>query len=626
MIGYHRPPIISSTGSCMSATTSSEQPDVALRSAVPQRSARAVLDDWSRALQFAAQIEQAPQRLLSDVLQDVSNAHGDAPALIFRDDVWSYAALLDRANRYSRWALAKGIGKGDVVGLVMKNRPDYLAIWLGISRIGGVVALVNDQLRGDALAHCLRVVDARRIIVAAGLENAVTEAVALLDAPVQIWCPDASYGTPLRALDIAAFSGARLVASERPTVELADRALCIYTSGTTGLPKAANVSHRRILTWSFWFAGMANVQSGDRMYNCLPMHHSVGGVVAIGSMLVSGASVVVREKFSAREFWGDVVRWDCTMFQYIGELCRYLVNAPPAEQVVHKLRLCCGNGLRGDVWTEFQARFHIPQILEFYAASEGSFSLFNLEGQPGAIGRVPGFLSHRFPAALIRIDPESGVPLRDAGGFCLRCDTNEAGEAIGRLNADADGITGRFEGYSSAAESEKKILRNVFAPGDAWLRTGDLMRKDGKNFFYFVDRLGDTFRWKGENVSTAQVADVLRQCPGVREAAVYGVTIAGADGRAGMAALIVDAAFDLVAFRAMLSDRLPAFARPVFLRLLAGLAMTATFKLQTHGLQRDGYDPVAVFDPLYIDDSAGGRYRAFTKDDFARMAQGERLL
>ncbi|CAN5380826.1 long-chain-acyl-CoA synthetase [soil metagenome] len=607
----------------MSAPT---PPESSSPSAAPQRSARAVLDDWSRALQLTAQIEQEPQRLLMDVLQDVADARGAAPALVFQDETWSHAKLLDLANRYGRWALDTGIESGDVVGLLMKNRPDYLAIWLGISRIGGVVALINDQLRGDALAHCLRIVGARRVIAAAGFEEAVNEAIALIDTPIEVWCPDPGRVVSVQALDIVNYSGARLAASARRPVGLADRALCIYTSGTTGMPKAANVSHRRILTWSFWFAGMANVRPDDRMYNCLPMHHSVGGVVAIGSMLVSGASVVLREKFSAREFWSDVVRWDCTMFQYIGELCRYLVNAPPhAQENDHRLRLCCGNGLRADVWANFQSRFRIPQILEFYAASEGSFSLFNMEGRPGAIGRVPGFLSHRFPADIIRIDHESGVALRDRAGFCIRCGVDEAGEAIGRLNADADGITGRFEGYSSDAESERKILRNVFAEGDAWLRTGDLMRKDGKNFFYFVDRLGDTFRWKGENVSTAQVAETLCGCPGVLDAAVYGVTVPGADGRAGMAALVVDASFDMEVFRAALAARLPAFARPVFLRLQEGFAMTATFKQQKHGLQRDGFDPKCVSDPIYVEDSSVARYRVFTSGDFDRLQRGERL-
>ena len=248
----------------------------------------------------------------------------------------------------------------------------------------------------------------------------------------------------------------------------------------------------------------------DRMYCCLPMYHSIGGVVAIGAALVAGASVFIRERFSASRFWDDVADRDCTLFQYIGELCRYLVAAPPhPREQAHRLRLACGNGLRRDVWEAFQSRFGIPQILEFYAATEGSFSLYNAEGKPGAIGRIPSYLAHRFPVALVKFDVDTGAPARGPDGFCVRCAPDEPGEAIGKIAAGV----GRFEGYTDAEASAKKVLRNVFAEGDAWYRTGDLMRRDRAGFFYFVDRVGDTFRWKGENVSTGEVEEVIAACP-----------------------------------------------------------------------------------------------------------------
>ena len=294
-----------------------------------------------------------------------------------------------------------------------------------------------------------------------------------------------------------------------------DRALYIYTSGTTGLPKAANVSHFRLMQWSHWFAGMMDTRPNDRMYNCLPMYHSIGGVVAIGAPLVNGGSVVIRERFSASHFWDDVVEWNCTLFQYIGELCRYLVNSPPhPREAEHRLRLCCGNGLRPDVWEEFKRRFRIPQILEFYAATEGNFSLYNCEGKPGAIGRIPSFLAHRFPMALVKFDIETGEPIRNEEGFCIRCSANEVGEAIGKILDGGSSPGSRFEGYTDKEASDRKILRNVFMNGDAWFRTGDLMRRDENGYFYFVDRVGDTFRWKGENVSTTEVADDDLRVPG----------------------------------------------------------------------------------------------------------------
>jgi fatty-acyl-CoA synthase len=595
--------------------------------ATHQRSAREVLDDWTRALILTVKISEHPQRLLIDVIRDVAATRGDEPALLSDHDRLSFKALFARSNQYGRWALALGLQKGDVICLMMSNRPDYVAFWLGVTAVGGTVALVNEQLKGDALAHCIGIVGTKWVVAAAEFQNDLTDIQNAGALTFDIWLQDAP--SHPRSMDIAldACSGEPLSARERRGVTLSDRALCIYTSGTTGFPKAANVSHRRVLTWSYWFAGMMNVGSDDRMYDCLPMHHSIGGIVAVGSMLVSGASTVLREKFSVREFWDDVVRWNCTLFQYIGELCRYLVNAPPsANETNHRLRLCSGNGLRGGVWTRFQERFGIPQILEFYAASEGSFSLFNLEGKPGAIGRVPGFLAHRFPAEIIRTDIDTEAPVLDEAGFCIPCATNEVGEAIGEISNAHDGVSGRFEGYSSAADSERKILRNVFVMGDAWFRTGDLMRKDEKNFFYFVDRMGETFRWKGENVSTSQVSDILGQCRGVVEATVYGVAIPETDGRAGMAALVVNDDFALDSFWGEMNALLPGYARPIFLRLRQSFTMTATFKLQKQEIKREGFDPSIVRDPLYVQDARQARYRILDQADFIMIQQGRHLL
>jgi fatty-acyl-CoA synthase len=379
------------------------------------------------------------------------------------------------------------------------------------------------------------------------------------------------------------------------------------------------------MQWSHWFAGLMDVQPADRMYNCLPLYHSVGGVVATGATLVGGGAVVLRERFSASGFWKDVAAERCTLFQYIGELCRYLLNSPRQEEESrHALRLACGNGLRGDVWTSFQERFHIPQILEYYAATEGNFSLYNCEGRVGAIGRIPPFLAHRLPVALVRFDVGAQAPLRDASGSCVRCTPGEVGEALGQIVASNE-LT-RFEGYRDAAASAKKILRDVFTPGDAWYRTGDLMRQDAQGFFYFVDRVGDTFRWKGENVSTTEVEAVLASVPGVTEAAVYGVGIPGAEGRAGMAALVVAPDFDLVALREALGTRLPEYARPVFVRLVGAIEITGTFKLRKQELAAEGYDRARVRDALFVDDTARAEYVALDAALYARlMAGGVRL-
>jgi fatty-acyl-CoA synthase len=408
------------------------------------------------------------------------------------------------------------------------------------------------------------------------------------------------------------FSGEPLQPAERRAVTIADRALLIYTSGTTGLPKAANVSHRRLLQWSFWFAGVMNTGPDDRMYDCLPMYHSVGGIVATGTVLVRGGSVLIREKFSAQHFWDDIVDGDCTLFQYIGELCRYLLNAPenPRESR-HRLRACCGNGLRADVWEKFQKRFAVPRILEFYAATEGNVSLYNVEGKVGAIGRIPPFLAPRFPLALVKFDAAAGLPARDADGFCVRCAPNEVGEAIGRISNDASRSGGEFEGYTDAAASEQKVLRDVFERGDAWFRTGDLMRMDAGAFFYFVDRIGDTFRWKGENVATSEVAAAIAAFPGIQEANVYGVRLPGTEGAAGMAAIVADGELDLAEFRKHLARELPPYARPLFLRITDKIAATATFKHTKSDLAREGFDPAATSNAIYFNDPA--------KQVFARL-------
>jgi len=565
--------------------------------------------DWLRALELTGRLDAAPTRTLPVVIDELAARFGDAPALLSDRETLSFAGLAARARRYAVWARDLGLGRGDVVALMMPNRPEYMAIWLGLSRLGVTTALINTQLRGASLWHSLEVAGARHVIVDAALADGLAEIAGQLGAETTIWSHGASVAAWRRIDEVVdAYPAAELVAPETPSVTLSDRALLIYTSGTTGLPKAANVSHHRLMSWSHWFAGLIDIQPTDRLYDCLPMCHSAGGVAAIGAALVGGASVVVAEKFSASRFWDDVARWDCTLFQYIGELCRYLLAAPPhLMERAHHLRICCGNGLSRDVWEAFQDRFAVPRIVEFYAATEGNFSLYNVEGKPGAIGRLPSFLSHRFPAAIVRFDPETGAPARDPAGFCIPCARGEPGEAIGRVSIAG---AARFEGYTDAAASGAKLLRDVFNPGDAWVRTGDLMYTDEQGFWYFVDRIGDTFRWKGENVATAEVAAALRDFAGVLEACVYGVEVPGASGKAGMAALVATPDLDLAALRAHLLRRLPDYARPLFLRLVGTLEVTETFKPRKQALATEGWDPGRMTEALFVDDRATGAYVA----------------
>ncbi|PKQ00438.1 MAG: long-chain-acyl-CoA synthetase, partial [Alphaproteobacteria bacterium HGW-Alphaproteobacteria-12] len=385
-------------------------------------------------------------------------------------------------------------------------------------------------------------------------------------------------------------------------VTLEDDALFIYTSGTTGNPKAARITHIRLLSMMGAFAAGSNATEKDRMYLVMPLYHSAGGVCAVGIALTVGGAVIIRQKFSATQFWDDAVKYKATIFQYIGELCRYLLNTPPhPKERKHRLRMAVGNGLRPEIWLPFQKRFKIPHILEFYGATEGNVALMNFDGTPGAVGRIPGWAKKKFNVELVKFDIENEKPVRGPNGFCIPTDIGEAGEALGRISNDPDQPTGRFDGYARREETEKKILRDVFETGDMWFRSGDLLRKDKRGYFYFVDRIGDTFRWKGENVATSEVAEAISVFPGVKEANVYGVHVPHTDGRAGMASIVVgDASIDLGQFRTQMLKELPDYAVPVFLRVQPEMEVTGTFKHRKVELVKEGFDPSAIEEPIYF--------------------------
>jgi fatty-acyl-CoA synthase len=579
---------------------------------------------WLRALELTTPIARNRDRILPVVIAQAAAQYGDVPALLSDRESLSYRGLAERANQYARWALDRGLAKGEVVCLLMTNRPEYLAIWLGITSVGVVVSLLNTNLSGLSLAHCIRAAAPRHIVASAEFVVTLVSALPLLESSPAVSVHGVHDADFARIdLDIAQYSGDPLSKNECRETNIDDLALLIYTSGTTGLPKAANVSHARVMQWSHWFAGMMEVQPSDRMYNCLPMYHSVGGVQAPGAMLAGGGSVVIYEKFSASQFWSDIVRWDCTLFQYIGELCRYLLHtAPCAQEMEHRIRLACGNGLSAEVWDAFKNRFRIPRILEFYAATEGNVSLFNVQGKRGAIGHIPAYLAHRFSPALVLFDAQTSEPARNQQGFCIRCEPNQAGEALSRIAADASNIGSRFEGYTAKDATEKKILRNVFETGDAWVRTGDLMRKDEKGFFYFVDRIGDTFRRKGENVAASEVAEAICAFPGIEHANVYGVAVPGTEGRVGMAAVVADGELDLTRLRKHLGSSLPAYARPVFLRIRKQIDLTGTFKYSKTELIHQAYDPEACDDALYFDHRETDAFVPLDKELYRRIHDG----
>ncbi len=580
------------------------------------------LRDWVRALEATAPIAGNPQRILPRVIEELAQTRGDAPALLSAGECLTYRALDDRANRYARWALAQDLGKGETVCLVMPNRPEYLAIWLGITRVGGVVSLINTNLRGTALAHCLDIVTPKHIIVAVRL--------AAKSAPrLRPWRAGRKSGRTAATILPAStapskLSGERLTEAERRGVTIADRALHIYTSGTTGLPKAANVSHHRLMQWSFWFAGLMNTGPDDRMYDCLPLYHSVGGVVATGAVLVRGGSVVIREKFSAREFWDDVVDWDCTLFQYIGELCRYLANAPehPREKQ-HRLRLVLRQRAARRRLAEIPGPIRHPENPGVLCGDRRQRLALQCRGQsrrhrPRSVVPRPSLSAG---AGEIRSGNARAGPRRD--GLCVRCATGERARRSAEFTTARLMPAAEFEGYTDAEASQKKILRDVFERGDAWYRTGDLMREDASGFFYFVDRIGDTFRWKGENVATRKSPRRSRRFPASPRRPFTAFPFPAPRAPPAWRRSSSTARWICRNCASISRARLPAYARPLFLRIKDRIEVTATFKHQKNELAREGFDPGASGDAIYFDDPSQRAYVRLDGALYERIKAGE---
>jgi fatty-acyl-CoA synthase len=577
----------------------------------------------SRTLKWVKPIAPESRDLICDDLEASVDRHKDRPAITFEGKTLTYGEMDALANRYAHWAKEQGVTRGQTVALFMPNRAEYLPIWYGLTKVGVATALINNNLTGAALAHCLNISGALHCLVDAETSPVFEAVRGQLTRHMAQWTLGPVTGDR-RDLATALKSCSplrpdRLTA--RGQLQAKDTALWIYTSGTTGLPKAARINHMRAQLYMRGFAGATGAVETDRIYQVLPLYHATGGLCGMGAALLTGGSIVLRKKFSTTHFWQDVHDEGCTMFVYIGELCRYLVNAPPHPlERDHRLRLAFGNGLRADVWETMVERFAIPQVLEFYGATEGNVSMFNFDGQVGAIGRLPRWLKKRFNARLVQFDVETEQPIRRPDGRCIECGPGQIGECIGRIDT-ADART-NFTGYADKAATEKKVLHDVFEKGDAWFRTGDLMRQDGDGYFYFVDRIGDTYRWKGENVSTSEVADRLAESPGVLEANVYGVAVPGHDGRAGMVALTIGDDFSLTGFHAHVDKALPTFAQPLFLRLQRQIETTGTFKYRKVDLVADGFDPARVRDPLYFRNPGKKTWTRITKAGFDKINTG----
>ena len=573
-----------------------------------------------RTTRWIDDISPESSNLVPDDLERSVDLYPNNVAFRFEGRMQTYAEFDALANRVANWGLAQGFKPGDAVALFMDNRLEYVPIWFGLSKIGVVTGLINNHLSGKALAHCVNIANARAIITGAGQDSAILSVDGLLVGNPTIWTLGGEVGSELApALDVA--SNRRPDRTWRAHLKGIDLCLLVYTSGTTGLPKAARLTHARTQSMMRTFIGPCNTTERDRVYITLPLYHSTGGLCAVGIALMTGARVILRRKFSASTFWSDCADEGVTTIVYVGELCRYLINQPidPREQA-HNIRTGFGNGLRPDIWEEFHARFNIPQLVEFYGSTEGNVSVFNGDGKIGAVGRIPKWLEFKFAhVAFVKFDIVTEQPIRGPDGFCIATEPNEVGEAIGRIG---EATRTRFEGYNDPAATNRKILHDVFEKGDMWFGTGDLMRKDEEGYIYFVDRIGDTFRWKGENVSTNEVAEVLSRVPGIATANVYGVPIPGTDGKAGMAAITTKGDVDYDGLYKLLASKLPKYAIPIFIRIQRNAETTGTFKYRKVDLVREGFDTDEVDDPMWYADPDLKRYEPLTMDAYDTIKSG----
>ena len=577
-----------------------------------------------RTLRSIKHVDMDGSYTAADMFEHWVDRKPDSVAIRFEGREITWREYEETANRYAHWALSQGIERGDTVALLMDNRPEFLFAWLGMAKIGAVSALINSNLLGPQLAHCLNVAGSRHIILGAELADNLDSAREHMDPQQDIWATGGKVDKARDLDDALAQASSDRPQDRREGLTARDNLFYIYTSGTTGNPKAANFSHFRYLMGTHAFGAAARLGEQDRMYVVLPLYHSAGGVIATGATFANGGSVVLRRKFSATEFWDDCVEYDVTAFQYIGELCRYLVNTPEhPKETSHRIRICMGNGLRPEIWEEFLNRFRIPAVIEFYAATEGNIGLINTDGKVGAVGRIPGYMDKVFNVKLIRFDIEREEPIRDEQGFCIECEPGETGEAIGLIPDDPGEARGRFEGYTNKEATERKILQDAFTKGDRWFRSGDLMRRDAEGYFYFIDRIGDTFRWKGENVSTNEVAEVLSVHDAVQEANVYGVEIPGHDGRAGMAAIVPEGQPDLDSLRQHIERNLPRYAQPLFVRIQSQIEVTGTFKHRKVDLVEQGFDPEVVGEPVYFLHPEEDCYVPVDKALHRRICDGE---
>ncbi|CAG9570627.1 unnamed protein product [Danaus chrysippus] len=557
----------------------------------------------------------------------ISQKNPDKKAFVMGNRSLTFREGDQLSNRMAWYFKRQGFKTGEVVALFMETQPEYVFLWLGLAKLRITTALVNTNLRGDQLIHCLKIAKCKAVIFGDEMIDAI-KAIQSQIPDIPLYQFNAVERPTAPIVNDATFLNAELneMSSDSFTdIEPAkprDTLLYIYTSGTTGFPKAAIITNIRYLLIPLGVHTSGRLTSSDVVYDPLPLHHTAGGVLGAGQCLILGCTVVLRKKFSASNYWIDAAKHGCTAAQYIGEICRYLLSVPPSpHDRAHSVRVLIGNGLRPQIWQEFIDRFAIKQVLEFYGATEGNSNLINLDSKIGAIGFLSRLVSSIYPLNLVKCDELTGEILRDKNGRCINCGPFEPGLLLGKIDPKKAILT--FAGYADKTASEKKMVRNVRVEGDCYFNTGDILVMDHYGYFYFKDRTGDTFRWRGENVSTAEVEAVISNLIGLKDAVVYGVSIPNVEGKAGMVAIAdPEKKLDVTSLAQGVNTSLPAYARPLFVRILPETPLTATFKLKKKTLMDEGFNINLYNDPVYFLDQKLGSYIPVTQQVYDDLIKG----
>ena len=571
----------------------------------------------------------APNEIASFGLLAEQNAaaYPNEVAIICEGETVTWQDLNQRANRVASFLAEQGVGHGDCVSLFMQNRIEFVVQLIGITKLGAIGGLINTNLIKQQLKHCITLTESKKCIFGEELTaelNEIRDELGLQDGSDYLFVRDTgTQPAPNWAVEVDSQDSG--LADKNPThdVEIGNTAFYIFTSGTTGLPKAAKFSHRRLIPTAAMAAHLVlRIEQKDRMYNCLPLYHGTGLAIGLASAFTAGASTVLRRKLSVSAFWEDIKKHNCTSFVYIGEFLRYLLSHPESpEDRKNPVRAIIGNGLRPDIWHTFKNRYDIERIGEFYGASEGNAGFANVFNKDCTVGLGTA------PAIIVAYDVANDEIIRDENGFCIEVPQGEAGLLLIEITSKSE-----FEGYTSREASDKKVIRNALVEGDSYFNSGDLMKVVdvgfawGQKHYQFVDRVGDTFRWKSENVSTNEVGELINQHDDIIFTNVYGVEVPGADGRAGMAAIVLREGLDIQdmninSISSHIRENLPGYARPIFLRLLSELPTTSTHKLQKNDLRDQAFHPEQVADRLFVLKPGEQIYSPLDSDYYSQIMQ-----